>query len=263
MLAVAVERHQLPRLAIPEPLQEFDAAVTVPAHQSHAHLEVLRGGLGSQFDDAPRARTIHRHRLLHERVHALLDSVRKLRCTKCRRSGKQRDVARPEAVDRLPIGFEADEHPLIRHVDPFLELLAERPLDDIDPVPKYVGHRHHLDRRSRHGERIDRGTAAPSAAADQRHADLIRAGGMNMRNRPAGEERARQGDRPGRCGSLGDCAQKRATGGAAAQQAARLREQVGRTRDWGCRFRGLHERWFLAMSALHDRFTQRAKIRRL
>ena len=184
VLAVAVEGEQFPRLAVSQPLQEFGAAVAVTTHQPHAHLEILFGGLGGQFDDPLGRRSVDRHRLLHERVHALLDGVGKMRRAKRRRRGTQRDVAWTKAVDRLLVAVEPDEGPFLGHVDPLLELFPQRPLGDVHPVTKHVGHRHHLDRRPWHGERVDRRTSATPAAADQGHTDFIRARGVNVRNRP-------------------------------------------------------------------------------
>ena len=219
VLTIAVEGDQLPGLPIPQPLQEFLATVAVAAHQSHAHLEVLLRRLRREFDDPLRGRTVDRHRLLHERVHALLDGVGKVRCPKRRRRGEQRDVARPEAIDRLLVPVETDEGPLFGHIDAFLKLLAQRPLHDLGPVAKHVRHRHHLDRCPRDGKRIDRRTTATAAAADQRHADFIRAGGMDEWDRPAGEERARQGGRRHcRGGGLRSCAEEFTTAGGAAER---------------------------------------------
>ena len=185
VLAVAVEGEQFPRLAVSQPLQEFGAAIAVTTHQPHAHLEILFGGLGGQFDDPLSRRSVDRHRLLHERMHALLNGVGKMRRTKRRRRGAQRDVSRTKAVDRLLVAVEPDEGPLVGHVNAFLELFPQRPLDDVSSIAEHVGHRHHLDRRTRHGERVDRRTTATTAAADQGHADFIRARGVNVRNRPA------------------------------------------------------------------------------
>ena len=196
VLPVAAKRDQLARFAVAQPLKEFAAAVAVAAHQTDSNLHALLVGLSREVEHAPGARPIDGDWLLHEGVHALFDGIGEHRRPKRRRRREQGDVARPQAVEGLLVGLEADEDPVVGHVDPLLELLLDRPLHDLGPVGEHIGERHHTRLAPRHGERVDRRPAPTAAAADDRDANLVAAGSMHPGQREAGERRG-SGDLPG------------------------------------------------------------------
>ena len=80
-----------------------------------------------------------------------------------------------------------------------LELFGEAAAAGGDRVEEEVGHRHELEVRARHGQRVGGRTASPPTAADQGDPDLVAAGRMNS-GRGAGEggERRGRGDPAGR-----------------------------------------------------------------
>ena len=132
MLAVGVEGDQVSRLAVLQPVEELAAGLAMAAHQPHADLQFLGVGLGGQFDDPLRARAVDRDRLFQKRVDALLDGIREVRRAEADRRGEDRDVAGPEAVDRSLVGVDADEAPLLGHIDMVLELFGEAAAAGVD-----------------------------------------------------------------------------------------------------------------------------------
>ena len=129
-------------------------------------------------------------------MHALLDRILEHWSPERRRSGEERDVAGPQAVERLLVGLEASEDPVVGHVDPLLELLFDRPLDDLGTVGEHVRKRHHAGFAPRHRKRIDRRPAAAASAADDCDANLVAAGSMDPGEGEA-SQRGGSGDLPG------------------------------------------------------------------
>ena len=179
VLAVAMEGDQVSGLAVLQAVEQFAAGLAVAAHQPHAHLQVFGVGLGGQLDDPLGARSVDRDRLFKERVHALLDGIGEVGRAKADRRRADRDVAGPEAVDRLLIGVDAHEAPLLRHVGPLLELLAEAAPARGDRFWEEVGHGDELDVRAWDSECVGDRAAPPPAAADEREADLVTARRMD------------------------------------------------------------------------------------
>ena len=179
MAAVAAERDQVAGLAGPHPLDELAATVAVPAHQPHRDLQPLGIGPGGEFDDPPRARPVHRDRLLHEHVHALLDRGGEVGRAEGRRRGQDHNSSGRQRIDGLTVGVEAEKRAVVGHVHPLLKLLLERPLHRGDPFGKHVGHGRELHPAAPGVEGVDDRTAPPAPAAHERCVDLVAARRMH------------------------------------------------------------------------------------
>ena len=157
------------------------------AHQSGGDLEVLllRRLAGPQ--NLPHAARIGGEALLHEDVHALLDRVVQVRRAEAGVRGQQGHVARPQAVDGLAIGVEAEELPLLGHVDLLAELLAQRLVRGLQAILEQVGHGDQLDRPAGGRKGVAHRAAAAVAAADDGQPDGVVLAGVDVRN-----DRARQ-----------------------------------------------------------------------
>ena len=135
----------------------------VPPHEAGGDLEVLllrelRGGQQPAV-----GRGVDGERLLHEDVDALLDRVLEVQRAEGGRGGQHDHVAGAETVDRLPVGVEAQELPLGRHVQTVLELwqlLGEVLEAALNLVSKEVGHGIELDRAAGRREGVGHGAGA-------------------------------------------------------------------------------------------------------
>ena len=113
--------------------------------------------------------------------------------------GEERDVAGPQAVDRLFVGVDADEYAIVGHVDLLLKLFGQALAAGVDPIAEDVGHRPELEPSARDGEGVDRRTATPATAADERDTNLVTAGGMHRGRDIGGKDPAgRRGHGDGR-----------------------------------------------------------------
>ena len=101
--------------AVVQPLDRFDVARVVAPLQADGDHEVLLLGLLVGGQNAADARRVDGDRLLHEDVLAGLDRRLEVHRPEAGRRGEDDQV--DAAVDRLLVGVEADELPLLRHVD--------------------------------------------------------------------------------------------------------------------------------------------------
>ena len=99
-----------------DPLEQLLAGAAVADHQADADLQVLLLRRFAEFQHPPGGGTVHRHRLLHEDVQALVDGVAELHPAEGGRRREDRDVAGLEAIDRFSVGVEADELAVLRDV---------------------------------------------------------------------------------------------------------------------------------------------------
>ena len=115
------------------------------------------------------------HGLFHEHVLAGLHRGLELRGPEAGRRAQQHQVH--AAVDRLLVGVQPDELPLLGHVDAILLPRGEVLHGGCDAVLEGVGHGHqfHVGLRA---EDVHRGAGAAAAGADQGHAQQVAAGGM-------------------------------------------------------------------------------------
>ena len=120
---------------------------------------------------------------------------------------QHRHVARPQAIDGVPIGVEAQEPALRRHVDPVAQGQLQRAGRLVELVQAQIGHRDKLDGPAsacaggplgagvvpedqsarRHG--IGHRTAAPAAAADQSQLNGVVRCGVDVRDSHARQRR--------------------------------------------------------------------------
>ena len=96
-------------------------------------------------------------------------------------------VARPQAINRLLVGVEADEPSVLRHVHAVAELVVQRLVRPLQPVLEEIGHDNELGWAVGGFERVDDRAAAASTATDEREVDGVAPGGVNAGNRDAGE----------------------------------------------------------------------------
>ena len=207
VLAVGPERDQFTSLACLQPVEEFSSPWAVAAHQADADLEFLLVGFRRQIDDPPGARPIDCNRLLHEDMEAFLDRILKMRRPERGRGGEDRDVAGPKGVNCLFVGFKADEHPLVRHIDPVRMLGPKVPPDDLGPPLHDVSKGHELQRRLNDCQGIGRRTTPSATTADQGNLNRIATGCVGIRRRCTSQQ-TREG-RHGR-GSGRTCFEKAA-----------------------------------------------------
>ena len=165
----------------------------MPAHETDADLQVLLDRFVGQLEHPARARAVHGGRFLHEDVDAALDGIREMDPAKGGRRGKDGDVARPQAVDRLLVGIEADEHAVGGHLDLLGEFLVQMVMAALEFLRKDIGHGDQLDRPVLDRQGVFPGAGAAAAAADQGHLDGITLGGMHLRDCQSRQGRGHSG----------------------------------------------------------------------
>jgi hypothetical protein len=111
--------------AVADPLDQGLARGRMAGHQPGGDLQVLLLRRFARADNPLDAARIGREILLHEHVDALFDRIFQVRAAERGVRGQHRDVARAEAIDRMPIGVEAQESSLLRHVDVVAEQFAQ------------------------------------------------------------------------------------------------------------------------------------------
>ena len=179
-------------LAVMDTLGQFLERPAVTRHQSHPDLEVLGGGVLREAEHALAGGAVDRDRLLHKDIQALLDGVGEMHPAKRRGRGENGDIARLQTIHRFLVGVEADELAVRRHVHLARELLLQIGQVFCEPLRKDVGHGDQLGRTALDGERVRRGAAAPSAAADQGDLDQVGARGVDGGNGHVGQSRSRR-----------------------------------------------------------------------
>ncbi len=117
MHAIGTKRDDVADLARLDALVEGLAGLAVPPHQAHADLEILLDRFLRQFQHPTRCRAVHRDRLLHEDIDALVNGIGEVDPAEGRRRGKNHDVARCQAIDGLLVAVEPDELAIVGDVD--------------------------------------------------------------------------------------------------------------------------------------------------
>ncbi len=189
--AVGAHRDDVADLAVLDAAQQFVARVAVPAHQADADLEVLLDRLGAELEHLPGGRAVHRDRLLHEDVEALLDGVLEMQPAEGRRRGQDDDVARPEHVHRLLVAVEAEELVVVLDRHPLADAVLQRGVAARQLVLEDVGHRHQLEGAVLGGHRVDHRARAAATGADEREPDRVALGAVHRRCIQRGQSRCR------------------------------------------------------------------------
>src|ERR1019366_3401708 len=179
----------------------------MPSHESGADLEVLLLRGFARPQDAFDAARVGGEVLFHEHVDALLHGILQMGRAEGGMGSQHRHVARPQTINGVPIGVEAQEPPLRRNVDPVAQRLLQGIVGLVDLLLADIRHGDQLDRTARarangpfraavvsedqsarrHG--IGHCAAAPAAAADQGQMDGVVLRGMNVGNRHACQRR--------------------------------------------------------------------------
>ena len=123
--AVGADELDLAHRAVADLLDQRLAGGGMAAHQAGGDLEVLLLRRLAGPENPLDAARIGREVLLHEHVDALLHGILEVRRAEGGVRGQHGHVARPQAVDRLAVGVEAQEPPLRRHVDLVAEQLGQ------------------------------------------------------------------------------------------------------------------------------------------
>ena len=111
--------------------------------------------------------------------------------TKSQRRGKNRDIARLQAVHRLSVAVKSDKFVVLGHIHHVAALAFQCVIAVAKFAFEDVRHGHQLDRPLLAGvQSILRRTTAAPAAADQDHLNHFASGGMDMGN---GHSRQRRG----------------------------------------------------------------------
>ena len=191
MHPVAAQQNEIADFAILDALMQFLERPAVARHQSHAHFQVFRRRLLGELEHPAGSRAVRRQRFFHENVQPLLNGVSKMHPTKRQWRRKDRDVAGLQTVHRLPVCVEANELAVCGHIHLAGAVTAQSVITGLEAVIEDVGHGDELDRDAFYIQSICRGTGTAAAAADQGDLDAVVPGGVNARNRHAGQ---------GRCG---------------------------------------------------------------
>ena len=141
------------------------------------------------LQNAADARGVHGERFLHEDVAALGHGVFEVDGPESRRRGQQHDAARPHRVDGLLVGVQANELPLLGHVDLLGELAGQGPQAGLQAGIEEVGHRPEL-RGALGAQGLGGCPGAASAAAHQGNLDRVLFAGIGPRGKRAGQRRA-------------------------------------------------------------------------
>ena len=198
--AIGADELDVAHRAVANLLDQGLAGRGMPGHETGADLEVLLLGSFARPQDAFDAARVGREILFHEHVDALLDGILQVRRAESGVGGQHRHVARAQAINGVPIGVEAQELPLGRHVDKVAQRLLQHGVGLINLVLADISHGNQFDRPAgaradrplgatviaqdqpagRHG--IGHRAAAPSTAADQGQVDGVVGCRMNVRN---------------------------------------------------------------------------------
>ncbi len=194
---VGPQERQVADLAVLDTFEQLAARGAMPAHQADADLEVLGPRFLGQLQHLTRARPVHRDRLLHEDVEALLDGVGEMHPAEGRRRGQDHHIARPETIHRFLVGVEVDELAVVGNV----HLLAQRPLQVavavLQTIRENVGHGDELGRAVLALEGVLGGAGAAAAASDQSYLDSLAGACVDVWDGQAGQGR-RHGELAGR-----------------------------------------------------------------
>jgi len=193
LLPVGLQQHDVADGAPLELLQQLGAGDAVAAHQANADLQPRLDRLLAELEHAAAARAVHRDRLLHEDVDALLNGVGEVDPAKGRRRGQDDHVPLAQAVDGGLVGVEAEELARLGYVHQRVELVAEEvlevPVGAGEAVLEDVGHGDELDRAALGVDGVDGGAGAAAAAADEGDTDGVVLRGVDVRDGHAGEGR--------------------------------------------------------------------------
>ena len=166
--AIRAQQEDVAEFTLLDARGEFLAPLAVPAHEAHGDLHVFRHRQLVQIDHPPRGRAVGGDRLFHEDVDALLDRVFVMHPAERHRRGEDRDATRLQRVDGILVAIEAHELPVLRHID-LCGMLRLEALQAAFELPlEHIRHRHQLDRRAGHGERVRGSAGAAATAADER-----------------------------------------------------------------------------------------------
>ena len=189
--SIAAQQYEVADFAVLDALMQFLERPAVAGHQSHAYFQVLRCRLLGEREHPAGGRTIRRQRLFHEDVEPLLNGVSKMHPTKRQWRRKDRNVAGLQTVHRLPVCVEANELAVCGHIHLAGAVSAQSVITGLEAVIEDVGHGDELDRDAFYIQSICRCASTTAAAADQGDLDAVVSGGVNARNRHAGQGRCR------------------------------------------------------------------------
>ena len=196
--AVGAHRDDVADLPVADAVEQFLPRAAVPDHQADADLQVLLHGRFAELEHAAGGGAVHRDRLLHEDVQALLDGVAELHPAERGRRGEDGDVAGLEAVDRLAVPSKPMNWRSCGTSIWTANCCRRRPWLSASFGREDVGHGDQLDGAVLDAERVFRGAGAAAAAADQRELDGVVLRRMDMRKGHAG-----QGGHPGDAAAIG------------------------------------------------------------
>ena len=170
-----LEVGQLSDLSVPDPLDELEVLGRVALLGAHDEGQALLGGPPGRLDERPHSHRVDRARLLDEQVLARLHGGRDHLGAEAR-GGQQHDQVDVVEGEDLLVGVEPQEDALGRDLDLARDLLAQLRESRVDLVREEVGDGHELD-TGRRLEAVDGIGRAALAAADDGHADRVRARG--------------------------------------------------------------------------------------
>ena len=159
--------------AVLDALQRLEVPGLVAALRARRDAEPFRPGLVGEGEHLADARAVNRDRLLREDVLARSDRRLEMRGAETRRGGEN-DVVRV-GREHPPIGVEADELPLLRHVHLCRVFLADLHQGGGQAIGEGVAHRDELHALGA-VERIQHRAGAAAAAADQADPDRVASG---------------------------------------------------------------------------------------
>ena len=160
---------------------------------------LVLGGLGDPQNPL-RAAGIGGKGFFHEDIHAFFDAVFHMRGAEGRVRRLDHHIAGTQTVDRLLVGVEADKPAIGGDIDLLAEFVREGLVGSGLAIREDIGHRVQFRRAGIGGQGLADGAGAPSAAADQGHADGVVLGGIQARqyrrqHRRCGQDLAAVGEK--------------------------------------------------------------------
>ena len=168
----------------------------MPAHEAHAHLEVLLLGHLVDLKDLLGAIAIGGHGFFHEHIHASLHGIFVEHPAKGRRRGEDGHIALVEIADGFLVGLKANVGALgqtvfagLAEIHLLLMLFGKAVEAALEFILKNIRGSHELGRAvsGRNGKRVIGGARATAARTHEGHLHRIVDSRVYMRNSHAGQ----------------------------------------------------------------------------
>ena len=174
-LTVSPQGRHFTNLTVLNSVMQLTTSLTVTAHQTNRHLQILLNRFFIQCENSASRRAVHCYRLLHEHIQTLLNCIGVHHPAKGGRSRQDHDVPRLQTIHRLLVGIKTHKSTLRRNIHlPRLTMIRiQTAIAAVQILLEHISHRHQLQRPVVHSKRICHCPGATTATAHQRQLDRV------------------------------------------------------------------------------------------